>query len=122
VVFAAVATTAIAMSVVAVAAPAARTATTAAWIAAGFGASLTAMVAMGVRQWRLAPRPRAWGLLSLVVTAVLFVSVVPRLLLDGSPAGPVAVVVLTLVLALQAGPTVVRARAVARQRDRVRAS
>ncbi len=80
------------------------------------------MVATGVHQWRLAPRPRARGLVALVLTGVLFASVVPRLLLDGSPAGPVAVVVLTLVLALQARPTVARARAVTRHRDRVRAS
>jgi hypothetical protein len=113
--FVALAAVTIAASVVAVVARDPGLATAAAWVTVGLGAALVAMVATGVRQWRLAPRPRAVGLLTLLVTGALFVSVVPRLLLDGSPGGPVAVVLLTLVLGRQAWPAISRTRAVARR-------
>ncbi len=121
-VFAALAAITLATSVVAVVAREPELGTAVAWVTAGLGASVTAMVAMGVRQWRLATRPRAAGLVTLFATGALFVTVVPRLLLDGSFVGPAAVVVLELVLAVHARAPIACARAVVRHRDRARTS
>jgi len=48
-----------------------------AWIGAGLGELVAAMAASAVRQWRLAPGPRALGLLTSLASAVALLALVP---------------------------------------------
>jgi hypothetical protein len=89
------------------------------WVTAGVGESAVAMVSMGVRQWRLAPRARTRSLVVLLVVSALFVAVVPRLLLHGSLVGPAVVLLLFLALAALARQPLSRARAVRHEAARV---
>ena len=82
-----------------------------AWISVGLGESAVAMAAMGVRQWRFAPRPRAVGLAGLLLATVVLASAVPVLVVDGSAwAAALIIAVMLLVTAIARGPAA-RARA-----------
>ena len=76
-----------------------------AWISVGLGESAVAMAAMGVRQWRFAPRPRVVGLAGLLLATVVLASAVPALVVDGSAwAAALIIAVMLLVTALARGP------------------
>lgn len=82
-----------------------------AWISVGLGESAVAMAAMGLRQWRFAPRPRAVGLAGLLLATVVLASAVPALVIDASAwATALVVAVMLLVTAIARGPAA-RARA-----------
>ena len=54
-----------------------------AWVAGGFGESVVAVAALGVRQWRFAPRPRAIAS-TMTAGASLVLLLVPSALADGA--------------------------------------
>jgi uncharacterized membrane protein len=92
-----------------------------AWASVALGEAATAMAAMGVRQWRFAPRSRAVSLASLLAVCVLLVAPVPALLTGRSVWGVILLVVLLTVVAIVARHPAARARAVVRERcERVR--
>jgi hypothetical protein len=92
-----------------------------AWVSVGMGESAVAMSAMGVRQWRFAPRPRAVGLAGLLLVTLVLASAVPTLVVDGSAwAAPLMIVSMLLVTAIARGPAA-RARAAAPRRHEVSA-
>jgi hypothetical protein len=75
-----------------------------AWVSVGLGESITAMAAVGVRQWRFDSRPRALGLATLLGASVLMLVAVPVFLIHGSVGGPA-------LLALALGCVAIVARA-----------
>lgn len=91
------------------------------WTSVGLGESFTAAVAIGVHQWRFAPRPRAFALVTLATVSALLLFVASSLVLDGSPAGPVAIALLLGVTSLLARQPARLARASAPPRRRSRA-
>jgi len=88
------------------------------WVSAGFGECAAAMAAMGVRQWRFAPRPRAIALMLLLVVVVAFVGGVPELVRAGSWWGPILAAALGAAIVAIAHQPAAKARAVAKERAR----
>lgn len=85
------------------------------WIAVGSGESLVAMVAIGVRQWRFAPRARARDLATLLLVGTTILVGEPALLDAHRPLGVVALVLLLGVVGLIARQPVSRTKAVERR-------
>ena len=85
------------------------------WVSVGVAESVTAMVALGARQWRFAPRARVLSLATLLAVSTVLIAVVPRLRSDSSPVCPVAIAALLALVAVVARQPAARARAGARE-------
>jgi hypothetical protein len=82
------------------------------WVPIGLGESLVAVVAMGIRQWRFAPRARARDLATLLAVGALLLFAEPVLLEHHRTAGVAVLVLLLAVVGITARQPAARATAV----------